>query len=320
MEQFEDLGIPCLALDLESMTRLRKPLAKARLAKWLTLHSVACIHAQHFCVFSDVHRPGKWARANFQIVTEHTPQLFDKSSARVIRSFGQNASSIVAINRSVQTAISTVSGIRGDDIVIIENGIDTNRFAPSTKTQKDYCELVWVGRLHPDKDVLNGLRAFRHALTYSSKLRLTVVGDGQERAKAWAFVQQHELQNNVTFCGEVKDPVSALQQADGFLLSSATEGTPLALLEALSCGLPIVSTAVGGIPDVISDEVGILAPPNNPNALARGIVQIADNPDLRLQMGVRARALAERRFSELRMASAYTDLVMHLTRQANAIG
>jgi glycosyltransferase involved in cell wall biosynthesis len=309
MEKFEELGISCLALNLESLTRPEKFFAKRRLKQWLLNHQVTCIHAQHFCVFSDVCNAGEKSGAKSQIVTEHTAELYGRGIARVIKAARKKASCIIAINGVVQEAICRISGFPRPGVIVIQNGIDTSRFVPAEKSRREHCEIIWLGRLHPDKDVMNGLRAFREALQVNPMLHLNVVGDGDERGKAEGYIREHELQDHVCFTGELADPCETLQQADIFLLSSATEGTPLAMLEALSCGLPVVSTAVGGIPDIISNEVGVLAPPGDPAALASGILTLAENPILRTQMSINARHLAEGRFSERNMAMAYIKLI-----------
>ncbi|QDT73343.1 glycosyltransferase [Lacipirellula limnantheis] len=311
MRQFEDLGIPCLALDLESLSRIGRLRGKSNLRSWLSRHEVICVHAQHMCVLSDVHKASHAAGVKVQIVTEHTaePILNDRRYASVTARMAYRANAITAINEVIRDAIASASSLPKVRVRVIENGIDLARFVGQSKAGRDCCEVIWLGRLHPDKDILNALRAFREVTLSNPKVYLNVVGDGEDRGKAEEYVREHGLGNNVRFSGALADPSIALQTADIFLLSSATEGTPLAMLEALSCGLPVVATAVGGIPDVISGDVGIIVPPSDASALACGILSLAESSELRIRMGQSARQLAECRFSELKMAAAYIELI-----------
>jgi glycosyltransferase involved in cell wall biosynthesis len=315
MARFEELGIPCLALNLESHNRLVRIPLKARLGTWLREHGVTCLHAQHWCVLSDVHNAGKKAGVRTQIVTEHTATLFDPTLTRVMRSLASAEIYVVAVNDVVRKAIRDITGLPDSRLFVIENGVDTLRFAPNKPPCSGRTEIVWLGRFHPDKDVLTALEAFREATQRVNTLHLRVVGDGEERRTAEEFVRRHQLQQHVSLTGEVANPVPILQAADMFFMSSATEGTPLALLEALSCGLPVVATSVGGIPNVISPEVGILAPARDSVALAKGLVTLAGDEELRVKMGEKARQLAVGHYSEQRMAKDYIDLIERLNHE-----
>ncbi|QEG36041.1 glycosyltransferase family 4 protein [Bythopirellula goksoeyrii] len=311
----KSLRIPYLALDLENRTRFGRALSRFLLMRWLVNHRVTCIHAQHFSVYADVHAPAVAAGIKNRIVTEHTaePLLNDRKYAKLTARFAHKATSVVAINQVVKDALCHVSGIPASDVLLIENGIDTRRFTPGDIRSSGQIRIVWMGRLHPDKDILTALSAFQEAtIATNLELRLFIVGDGQERKKAEKFVDINNLGTKVVFEGELNDPLPILQQADFFLMSSRTEGTPLVILEALSCGLPVVATAVGGIPNTITEEVGLLAPAENPSALARCILILAKDRELRLKMGKKAREIAEFTFSVERMAKTYTKLYANL--------
>jgi glycosyltransferase involved in cell wall biosynthesis len=317
--ELEKLGIKNIAFSLEQRGRLSRLLPHNDICHWLRENYVSCIHAQHFGVYSDIFGPACAAGIKHQIITEHTaePILNDHAYARLTRKLAPKARHVVAINKVVQSAICQVTGLPHSKVTIIQNGIDTTRFVPIEKSGNDPIRIVWLGRLHPDKDILTALQTFRVALKSNPALNLTIVGDGEERSKAERFVQAHGLGAKVTFRGEVTDPLSSLQQADIFLMSSVTEGTPFALLEALSCGLPVVATAVGGIPDVISPDVGILAPARDPMALSKGITKLAEDGELRTQMGINARQLAISYYSEERMARDYIKLIELLNDEGN---
>jgi glycosyltransferase involved in cell wall biosynthesis len=238
-------------------------------------------------------------------------------ASRSIASLVRKATDVVAINEVVKNAICNVCKIDGSSIIVIENGIDTERFLPARRGEAREVRIVWLGRLHPDKNVLAALWAFREAVkTCKVNMRFSIVGDGDERAKAQNFVVDNGLSRLVSFEGAVADPVGALQGADIFLMSSRTEGTPLALLEAMSCGLPVVATAVGGIPSIVSEEIGRLTCTGDVGGMARSLVTLAEDRQLRLSMGRAARKLVENQFSEQRMAEKYIKLITNTDRRS----
>jgi glycosyltransferase involved in cell wall biosynthesis len=93
-------------------------------------------------------------------------------------------------------------------------------------------------------------------------------------------------------------------------MSSRTEGTPLALLEAMSCGLPVIATAVGGIPQIVSEKVGKLVDAGDEIAMADSLVKLAENQQQRHSLGDAARKLVDDRFSANRMAAEYIKLIV----------
>ena len=100
---------------------------------------------------------------------------------------------------------------------------------------------------------------------------------------------------------------------DVFVLPSLTEGTPNAIIEAMSHGKPIIATAVGGIPDVVSEEVGILVPPNDVKALASAMSLLAGDADLRQRMGIAARRKYEQLFTPPVVVPMLLDLYERVT-------
>ena len=307
--ELEALGIETIALDLEGCGRLTRAWRKWQLAGWLQRRRVQALHVQHFSVLSDVLRAARRAAVQPIIVTEHTADFilnnpgFRKLTARI----AARADRVVAINGKVRDAICEVAGLAVDNVDVIENGVDTDVFRPpDSKSARDRVEIVWLGRLHPDKDIETALRAFAHALAAAaSDARLTIAGGGAMREDAERIAEELQLGQSVRFLGEVKDPAGALRQADIFFMSSRTEGTPLALLEAMASGLPAVSTDVGGIPETVTADSAILGSAGDSKALGDGLVRLIDSAELRQRMGTAARRLVEAKYSESLMADRY---------------
>ncbi|MEO8636993.1 MAG: glycosyltransferase, partial [Gemmatimonadales bacterium] len=109
-------------------------------------------------------------------------------------------------------------------------------------------------------------------------VQAAIVGDGPELGKMEALRAELGLEEQVKFCGPRPQAGRLFPAFDGFVLSSRSEGTPITLLEAMAAGVPVVTTAVGGIPDVVSPNEALLVPPEDPEALGRAIRQLIDDP------------------------------------------
>lgn len=140
----------------------------------------------------------------------------------------------------------------------------------------DGAVLGWVGRLSPEKAV----DVFLNALASLSESAATavVIGEGPELETARRQVERLGISDRVRFCGAVPDAARLFSALDCLVLSSHTEGTPIVLLEAMSAGVPIVTTRVGGVPDVVSEREARLVPAGDPAALAEAIRQVLDDP------------------------------------------
>ena len=170
-----------------------------------------------------------------------------------------------------------------------------------------------VGRLDHQKGTTYFLQAAAHVMRLRSRVRIVVAGDGhlleQHRAEARAL----GIADRTTFTG-FREDVPALQAAlDIQVFASMWEGTPLTLFEAMSMGLPIVSTAVDGLAEVLRQrESALLVPPRDPEALAAAMLELVDNPARAAELGARAQQ-ESRRYDVCRtvrdLESIYRELV-----------
>jgi len=127
---------------------------------------------------------------------------------------------------------------------------------------------------------------------------LLLVGDGELRSQMEHFVSNSGLEHSTIFTGERKDVPEILAASDIFVLSSHKEGLPYTIIEAMIAGLPVVATRVGGIPELVEDNVtGFLVPPGGPKTLAKALQNLLDNSDLRHEMGRAGREKALREFN-----------------------
>lgn len=167
---------------------------------------------------------------------------------------------------------------------------------------------------------IDGLKGHDTLLQSLSKLRtrtpiiVLIVGDGVARTRMEQMAQELQLgPEKVLFLGMRSDVPDLLAASDLFLLPSVTEGLPLSILEAMSQRLPIVATAVGGIPEIVSDgEHGLLVPAQDPQALAEAIERLVDDPSLRDALGEAAYRRVQEAFSFEAMLLKYDALYQTL--------
>ncbi len=151
--------------------------------------------------------------------------------------------------------------------------------------------FISTGRLHPQKDHPTMLSALARLRQSGASAVLWVLGDGDERERLLEQVRALGLQEACRFLGTRADVATFLGAADVFLMSSAWEGLPLGLLEGMAAGLPVVATSVGDLPTTLGTDGGILVPPSDPEALARGMAALADNPGLRADYAAKSQKI-----------------------------
>jgi glycosyltransferase involved in cell wall biosynthesis len=224
----------------------------------------------------------------------------------------------VAIASDVQKSIRRVYGV---DSVLIPNGIPlaAYRNMPGRGAEWRRCEgflpedilFTCVGRLDPVKNHYGLIAAFARACEKAQNAHLLLAGNGSERDFLGALVQALGLQYRVHFLGIRSDIPALLGASDVFVFASDYEASPLSVLEAMAAGLPIIGTAVGGVPELVPERVGISVPPGNPTSLAEAITSLYVDVERRARMSA---AAAERafEFDILKTAGAYESLYTRL--------
>lgn len=197
---------------------------------------------------------------------------------------------------------------------VVFNGIDVERFS-SRPTLPGSClpalRFGTVGRLVPVKDHVTLIDAFARVVSTWPQAELHIAGDGEERLHIEERVAALGLGKSVRLHGALQDIPGFLASLDVFVLSSLSEGLPVALLEAMANGLPVVSTRVAGLPSVAPEnDVAFYCPPSNPEALAAQMSRMAQ-ANLGA-MGATARSIVKRRFSIRQTANEYEQIYREL--------
>jgi len=194
-----------------------------------------------------------------------------------------------------------------DRVVVIPLGLDLDALAaiPAPAAPADDSRPVtcaFVGRLVAIKQVDLLLRACARAFAVHPRARLLVAGDGESRAELEALAARLGLGDRVRFLGWQTDLAALYAGIDIVALSSINEGTPVAVIEAMAAARAVLSTAVGGVPDLIDDgRTGRLVPPGDEAALAAALGELIANAELRRRLGLAARSDVRTRFGDARL-------------------
>jgi glycosyltransferase involved in cell wall biosynthesis len=201
-------------------------------------------------------------------------------------------------------------------IEVIANGVEGHEAGDSSPKMRhelglpDSAVVALLGaRLRPEKRVPDFVRAVIAARRSCPQLVGVIAGDGPDRAAVEAAAAGADP-GSVLVLGHRDDMSELMHAADMFVLVSEIEAVPMAILEAMAAGLPVVSTAIGGIPSVVQDGVsGRLVAAGQVDAIAAALAELGADPGLRARMGETARGLHAERFSAAGMIDAYATLL-----------
>lgn len=160
---------------------------------------------------------------------------------------------------------------------------------------------LWVGTI-AELTRNKGIDILINVAQSTEDSRFVVIGDGEERERLGKLVETLEIKDRVTLRGNIPDAYHLLSAFDIFILPSRKEGLPYTVLEAGVAGLPVIASAVGGVPEIIRNgETGILVPPEDEKAFSEAIKSLLEHPEKRTWLGRNLRALVEREYSFAKM-------------------
>ena len=219
----------------------------------------------------------------------------------------RRANLVCPVNQLLQRAIESY-GIRAE-FRVVPNTVDTGVFHPGDEKRSPASptQLVNVA-FHVEVKALDVLlRAFAVVAEYRPELKLTMIGEGPLTPDLMELAAGLGVAERVHFVGNAKSPAIAdiLRSSDLFVLSSLSENMPLAVIEAMCCGLPIAATNVGGVPEAVG-EFGELAPPNDPKGLAAAIESVLADYDRFDRVDIARRSAS--RFSFESIGRTWTEI------------
>lgn len=226
--------------------------------------------------------------------------------------FLYNAKKLVVVSNEISKILRRKYGIPKSQIVVVGNAYDhriteklvNTKLSPSLAPAESErsMRIINVANLRPEKDHITLLEGFTRLAKSIKEVRLSIVGDGPLRSQLEQFCTQQGL-HNVKFLGTLphKDALERIATSDIFILTSVEEGMPNVIIEALALGKPVIATAVGGIPEVVREEVnGILVPPKSPEHVAKALERLLSDSKLRRKLGkAAAESVKDRLWSKI---------------------
>ena len=242
----------------------------------------------------------------------------------------RRADAFVAISGELEAELVR-GGVPEAKIVRIPNGVDEAVFRPARPEEKadrraalgiakESLLVVYTGRLVTYKGLPGLLRVWERVAADVPEARLALVGGGGNdmancEAELRAFCDARRLGDRVLFTGDVGQVAPWLQAADVFAFPTQNEAFGISLIEAMACGLPAVSTDVGGVKDIVEDGVNsLVVPAEDEAALEAALRRLLHEPGLRDRLGRGGRATVQARYTRGRVAAAYLSLFERLSR------
>lgn len=276
----------------------------ARLARFLRREGVDVLHAHKFGSNAWGTLLGRATRVPVVLAHEHTWSYEGKPLRRFLdrHLIARGADRFIAVSREDRRRMIEIEHIDPRDTLFIPNGVvslppPSGRDVRAELGIPSSAQAIGVvGGLRPQKAHHVLLRAVALLVERWPGLHALIVGEGPERATLERLTAELGLHDTVHFLGSRTDVPDLLSALDIAVCCSDFEGSPLAVMEYMDASLPVVASAVGGLPDLIEPGVhGLLVPPNDPPALAAALAELLDDPQRACAMGARGR---ERRRAE----------------------
>jgi glycosyltransferase involved in cell wall biosynthesis len=246
------------------------------------------------------------------VITEHTEASWQGRRARWIsRWIYRQAKHIIAVSTPIQRRLIERDGVSPDLITVIPNAVvPSSEVRPDAHPALSDGPLVGVvARLKPEKGVANFLKAAARVSPLFPEARFVIAGDGPLRRELGDLAEDLGLKSRVRFLGFRSDASALMQSMDVLAVPSLTEGSPLVTLEAMAAGLPVVASAVGGIPDQIRhDKEGLLVPPGDTGALGEALLDLLRDPSRARRLGEAGRRRATSEFGHPTMVKRIEDV------------
>jgi glycosyltransferase involved in cell wall biosynthesis len=318
--QARDLGISVDVLGIDPA--LRNPRAMFALWRYLRAHQPDIVHATTGAMTINAVGAAFLAGVPIRIAEEVGIPRRGRLGRRIFPLAYRAATVVVGVSDAVVRYLIQNDGVPESKAVRIYNTADDSYFRlqrPSVRAGGPI-RVVSVGRLVPDKayDIL--LRASQRAILNGSMV-LCLVGDGPLRVELEELASALDISAGVTFLGRSDDVAGELTGADIFVLPSRSEGLPLALVEAMAARLPVIATAVGGIPEILGDSTisNWMVPPDDAAALENALFRmVALSEHERADLGEQAHRIATDGFGQERYKSEllqlYAAALAHLNR------
>ena len=296
-----------------------RPALGRHIARIARAHRADVLHCHHYSPFVYAALSKAFHRAPRLLFTEHGRLADAPPSPKrrwANRFLARIPDGVFTVSNDLKEHLVR-EGFRGDRIRVLHNGIDAGP-VPSRRDRLaarevlgvpgEACVVATIARLDPVKGLGTLIEGFARFHAERPDSRLVIIGDGPERDALEALARKHGLLPAVTFAGHRDDARQLLAGADIYVNSSTFEGISLTVLEAMAACLPVIATRVGGNPEILDAESGVLVAAGHVEALAGALQALAASPARCSAMGAKARDRVEREFSLDRMIREYSSV------------
>ena len=222
--------------------------------------------------------------------------------------FKKNKAYPVAISKVIKETIMKFYHLSDSQVEVIVNGVDVDQCIPKTEYTCKNGRFVFlhVARFAPQKNNFEVVKAFKELHDKNQNIELRLIGSGEEKiiTEIKRYIKEYKLEQDVIIVGPKDRVYEEMNRADTFLLPSIYEGMPITIIEAMGTGLPIIATAVGGIPDLIQDHINGILIACNRQALVEAMDTCLHNLSLREQIGSKA-LLDSKKYTSKVMGESY---------------
>ena len=263
------------------------------------IHNRACLYAFWYLLFCK-----KKAFQTIHSLPQREMTKFHRLMMRIL--FHLRKVRPIAISDTIRRETASYYKLKEDWIPTIYNPVETNRFYTGEKYER--FTFITAGRLSSEKNQIMMIEAINALHKQNIECDLLILGEGSERSVLQNKIQEYSLQKEVKLLGKIDNVEDYLAKSHVFLLTSRYEGLPLCILEAMAAGLPVVSSNVGGVPDIVTEgETGLLFEPDDMSALTNAMMQMLTYPETYAYMGKNARE-ESKKYDVTVFSKKYQDL------------
>jgi glycosyltransferase involved in cell wall biosynthesis len=296
--------IPCRGrFDRRTVARIRE-LAREFGADVVHCHG----YKPNFYAWVALHNAGPKLMSTCHLYTDETLPLrfYGWLDRRILRRYD----AVSAVSEAERNRVLR-SGVRAEKVKVINNGIDCAAFTGARPSILYPGALLvgTVGRLTAQKNPVGILAAAREAVRAGINAHFVYVGDGPDRQKLESLRNEWGMEGRVDFLGFRPDMPNIYASLDLFVLPSMDEGLPMALLECMAAGTPVIATRVGAVEKVVRDgETGLLVNPGDQTALNSAVLRLLEDRNLAQSLGAKGQRRVREHFSSEAMARNYLEI------------
>jgi glycosyltransferase involved in cell wall biosynthesis/peptidoglycan/xylan/chitin deacetylase (PgdA/CDA1 family) len=307
-ERVSNMDAPVAVFPIHGFRRVDTVRQLRAFSRWCTTNHIAVLHTCE--LYSNIFGLLGGAIASVPARIGSRRGFVETLGLQHLQRAAYSAAHRVVANSQAAAERLRLEGVPEHKIVTIPNGIDPTVFPPREYSSRPR-RIAMVACLREEKRIDVLIAAVPPILARYPDVEFLIVGDGARRDQLESLARRTGVSDRVRFLGHRDDVPTVLGQADLFVLPSRSEAFPNAVMEAMAAGLPVVATAVGGIPELVAEgRTGRLVPPGDSDALGGALLDLLDRPDRAAEFGRAGRRIIQEGYSYDRMVEQFETLYL----------